>query len=163
MQIVDLDSEGKGNSIGLDTLQYIHEHKTAALLEVSVVAGAVLGGASEDEIAKLRKYAQCIGLGFQVGRNLSRFVERHSKIEDSYNSDNRVVCVLRSKVAGNASGASRDLRSKQEATCCAGDGKLSMIGPNLQLGKHLTISRKFWENFHPLAISSWNRNPARKG
>ncbi|GAQ81691.1 geranylgeranyl diphosphate synthase type II [Klebsormidium nitens] len=65
-QIVDLDSEGKGNSIGLETLEYIHRHKTAALLEVSVVAGAVLGGATEDEIAKLRKYAQCIGLGFQV-------------------------------------------------------------------------------------------------
>jgi geranylgeranyl pyrophosphate synthase len=68
MQIVDLDSEGKGNSIGLETLEYIHRHKTAALLEVSVVGGAVLGGASEEEIAKLRKYAQCIGLGFQVRR-----------------------------------------------------------------------------------------------
>eukprot|EP00245_Coleochaete_scutata_P010077 TRINITY_DN346_c0_g1_i1.p1 TRINITY_DN346_c0_g1~~TRINITY_DN346_c0_g1_i1.p1 ORF type:complete len:382 (+),score=75.19 TRINITY_DN346_c0_g1_i1:123-1268(+) len=64
-QIEDLESEGKPN-VGLDTLEYIHLHKTAALLEVSVVAGAVLGGASEPEIERLRKYAQCIGLGFQV-------------------------------------------------------------------------------------------------
>lgn len=65
-QIVDLDSENDPN-VGLEKLEYIHQHKTAALLEVSVVAGAVMGGASESEIECLRKYAQYIGLGFQVG------------------------------------------------------------------------------------------------
>eukprot|EP00897_Mesotaenium_endlicherianum_P001706 jgi/Mesen1/1563/ME000134S00677 len=64
-QIVDIESEGDATA-GLDRLEYIHQHKTAALLEVSVVGGAVLGGASEDEIDRLRKYAQYIGLGFQV-------------------------------------------------------------------------------------------------
>ena len=47
-------------------LQYIHEHKTAALLEASVVCGAIIGGADERVIAKLRKYALNIGLAFQV-------------------------------------------------------------------------------------------------
>lgn len=53
--------------VGLSTLQYIHEHKTAALLEASVVSGAILGGANEEDISHLRTYARNIGLAFQVG------------------------------------------------------------------------------------------------
>ena len=52
--------------VGIDTLQYIHEHKTAALLEASVVCGAIMGGAGEPDLERLRKYARCIGLAFQV-------------------------------------------------------------------------------------------------
>jgi Polyprenyl synthetase len=52
--------------VGLSTLQYIHEHKTAALLEASVVSGAIMGGANEEDIAHLRTYARNIGLAFQV-------------------------------------------------------------------------------------------------
>ena len=65
-QIVDIKSEGRGDSVGLQTLQYIHEHKTAALLEAAVVSGAIMGGASELEVERLRKYAKCIGLAFQA-------------------------------------------------------------------------------------------------
>eukprot|EP00271_Cylindrocystis_brebissonii_P017662 TRINITY_DN466_c0_g1_i1.p1 TRINITY_DN466_c0_g1~~TRINITY_DN466_c0_g1_i1.p1 ORF type:complete len:523 (+),score=115.74 TRINITY_DN466_c0_g1_i1:115-1683(+) len=64
-QIVDLASENDPN-VDLAVLEYIHMHKTAALLEVAVVSGARLGGASEEEIERLRKYAQSIGLAFQV-------------------------------------------------------------------------------------------------
>lgn len=56
--------------MGLSTLQYIHLHKTAALLEASVVSGAILGGADEDDIERLRTYARNIGLAFQVSRQL---------------------------------------------------------------------------------------------
>ncbi len=55
--------------VGLETLQYIHEHKTAALLEASVVCGALVGGAGEPDVERLRKYARCIGLAFQVRRH----------------------------------------------------------------------------------------------
>lgn len=65
-QIVDIKSEGQGETVGLQTLQYIHEHKTAALLEAAVVSGAITGGASDLEVERLRKYAKCIGLAFQV-------------------------------------------------------------------------------------------------
>ena len=66
-QVVDIKSEGGNGTVGLETLQYIHEHKTAALLVASVVSGAILGGASEMEVQRLRKYSTCIGLAFQVG------------------------------------------------------------------------------------------------
>mmetsp|Transcript_21407 Transcript_21407/g.36502 ORF Transcript_21407/g.36502 Transcript_21407/m.36502 type:complete len:349 (-) Transcript_21407:848-1894(-) len=63
-QVVDIKSEDQ--EVGLDVLQYIHEHKTAALLEASVVCGALVGGADDAAIEKLRKYARNIGLAFQV-------------------------------------------------------------------------------------------------
>ncbi|KAI3945378.1 hypothetical protein MKW92_029585 [Papaver armeniacum] len=64
-QVVDMESGGL-TEIGLEKLEFIHIHKTAALLEGSVVIGAILGGASDEEIEKLRKFARCIGLLFQV-------------------------------------------------------------------------------------------------
>lgn len=64
-QIVDIASEGDP-SVGLETLEYVHTHKTAVLLEAAVVSGAILGGASEDEISRLSQYARNVGLLFQV-------------------------------------------------------------------------------------------------
>ena len=65
-QVVDIQSEGAGAEVGVETLKYIHEHKTAALLEASVVSGAILGGAAPRQVEKLRQYALKIGLAFQV-------------------------------------------------------------------------------------------------
>nr|QEY10178.1 barbata geranylgeranyl diphosphate synthase [Scutellaria barbata] len=63
-QVVDISSTG--NAVGLDTLEFIHIHKTAALLEASVVLGAILGGGSHEQVEKLRTFARKIGLLFQV-------------------------------------------------------------------------------------------------
>ncbi|TKY55796.1 Geranylgeranyl pyrophosphate synthase [Spatholobus suberectus] len=64
-QVVDINSEGV-EDVGLEMLEFIHIHKTAALLEGAVVLGAILGGGSDDEVEKLRKFARYIGLLFQV-------------------------------------------------------------------------------------------------
>lgn len=64
-QVVDICSEGLSD-VGVEQLEFIHVHKTAALLEAAVVLGAVLGGGSDAEVEKLRKFARYIGLLFQV-------------------------------------------------------------------------------------------------
>ncbi|MEO0458077.1 MAG: geranylgeranyl diphosphate synthase CrtE [Cyanobacteria bacterium P01_A01_bin.114] len=64
-QIVDLASEGQPD-VSLETLNFIHIHKTAALLEVAVVSGAILAGADEGVVGQLTRYAQRIGLAFQI-------------------------------------------------------------------------------------------------
>ena len=51
-QIVDIKSEGK--RVDLETLKWIHTHKTAVLLEASVVCGAILAGACDEDIEKVR-------------------------------------------------------------------------------------------------------------
>lgn len=64
-QVVDLESEGNPN-VTVETLTWIHRHKTGALLEACVACGAMLGGASEDDLQRLSQYAQDIGLAFQI-------------------------------------------------------------------------------------------------
>lgn len=63
-QITDICSEGK--QVSLRELEYIHVHKTAKLLEASAVCGVIMGGGNAIEIEKVRTYARCIGLLFQV-------------------------------------------------------------------------------------------------
>ncbi|HBB34185.1 MAG TPA: farnesyl-diphosphate synthase [Cyanobacteria bacterium UBA8803] len=64
-QVVDLESEGRPD-IQEETLNYIHTHKTGALLEACVVCGALLAGATDADLARLSRYAQNIGLAFQI-------------------------------------------------------------------------------------------------
>jgi geranylgeranyl diphosphate synthase, type II len=64
-QVLDLESEGKSD-ITAETLSFIHTHKTGALLEASVVCGAILANAEAEDIARLSQYAQNIGLAFQI-------------------------------------------------------------------------------------------------
>lgn len=64
-QVVDLDSEGE-TDITLATLNFIHTHKTGALLEAAVVSGAELASADSAILEKLTQYARNIGLAFQI-------------------------------------------------------------------------------------------------
>lgn len=63
-QIVDIESENK--EISKETLDFIHKNKTSALFELSLFCGAKLAGASQEKIDVLQKYAQNLGLAFQI-------------------------------------------------------------------------------------------------
>jgi geranylgeranyl diphosphate synthase, type II len=63
-QVADLEAEGK--SAGPETLEYIHRSKTAALIRVSVAAGAICAGAPDEDVARLRHFGETIGWAFQV-------------------------------------------------------------------------------------------------
>jgi geranylgeranyl diphosphate synthase type II len=68
-QVVDMESEGKSD-IDLPTVQYIHTHKTGALIKASVVAGALLGGADEKQLAAIKRYGEAAGLAFQIADDI---------------------------------------------------------------------------------------------
>ena len=68
-QVVDMESEGKAD-IDLPTVQYIHTHKTGALIKASVVAGAILGGADERKLAAVTRYGEAAGLAFQIADDI---------------------------------------------------------------------------------------------
>jgi geranylgeranyl diphosphate synthase type II len=64
-QAIDLGSVGL--KLDQKALEYMHRHKTGALIEVSVKLGALASGRAEkDELKSLQTYAQAIGLAFQV-------------------------------------------------------------------------------------------------
>ncbi len=64
-QVVDLESEAKLD-VSIETLNFIHNHKTAALLEACVVCGGILAGTPAEDLQRLSCYAQNIGLAFQI-------------------------------------------------------------------------------------------------
>lgn len=68
-QVVDMESEGK-HDIDLPTVQYIHTHKTGALIKASVKAGALLGGATPGQLDALVRYGEAIGLAFQIADDI---------------------------------------------------------------------------------------------
>ena len=63
-QIIDIESEGQ--NADLETIDFIHYHKTAALIESSLVSGAQVAGASLEEQAIVKEYGRSIGLAFQI-------------------------------------------------------------------------------------------------
>jgi geranylgeranyl diphosphate synthase type II len=63
-QALDIACEGK--EIDFATLQFIHSHKTGALITAAVQAGAVLGGAGPEQLKTLTGYGEKIGLTFQI-------------------------------------------------------------------------------------------------
>ena len=65
-QCADLDAEELGDAVTDEMLLFIHEHKTAALIQAAMMIGAVLAGASPDDVARLEKCAYNIGLAFQI-------------------------------------------------------------------------------------------------
>ncbi|XP_038721623.1 geranylgeranyl pyrophosphate synthase, chloroplastic-like [Tripterygium wilfordii] len=85
-QFLDLDCDGK-LQVTLEQLKNIHVLKTRRLLEASVVCGAIIGGASASEIDRLRKYANCIGLVFQVVDEILDETQTAEKLEKTAGKD----------------------------------------------------------------------------
>ncbi len=63
-QVTDMQSEGK--RLDLTSLEGMHGMKTGSLIEVSLRAGARLGGGSRDEVEDLAAYGRALGLAFQI-------------------------------------------------------------------------------------------------
>lgn len=61
-----IDTEYEGKQITDEYLEYIHKNKTGALLKLCVRMGAILANANEKNLEKLTKYAEKIGLAFQI-------------------------------------------------------------------------------------------------
>jgi len=63
-QVVDIISEGQ--SVDLPVVEYIHRHKTAALIEASTTIGGLLGGGSAVQVEALRTFGHQVGWAFQI-------------------------------------------------------------------------------------------------
>jgi geranylgeranyl diphosphate synthase type II len=67
-QVVDITYEGKNPDPTV--VEYIHRHKTGALIAASVTSGTILADGSEEEIRSANRYGQEIGLAFQIADDI---------------------------------------------------------------------------------------------
>lgn len=84
-QVVDIINEGK--KISEDELKYMHMNKTGALIKVSIISGAILGEAPEDDIRKLEKFGENLGLAFQIKDDILDVIGSTEKLGKNVLSD----------------------------------------------------------------------------
>ena len=86
-QAIDLQSEGK--TITLDELRQMHLGKTGALFRASIRSGAILAGASTEQLAALTDYAESFGLAFQITDDILDFEGDEKMLGKPIGSDAR--------------------------------------------------------------------------
>lgn len=84
-EMTDIECEGK--SVDLEVVDYIHYHKTAALIEASLEVGAILAGASDKDVDIIRRYGRSIGLAFQIVDDILDIVSTTEELGKDAGSD----------------------------------------------------------------------------
>jgi geranylgeranyl diphosphate synthase type II len=84
-QVVDMESEGK--DIDFPTLEYIHTHKTGALIRASVRIGALYARAGKRHFTALTHYGEMVGLAFQIADDILDITGKQEEIGKDVGSD----------------------------------------------------------------------------
>ena len=86
-QVIDMLSEDK--RISMEELRKLHMGKTGALFRAALRCGAILGGATEKQLADLTEYAECFGLAFQITDDILDVIGDEAEIGKPVGSDER--------------------------------------------------------------------------
>lgn len=121
-QVIDLESEGK--RLTVDELKRLHAWKTGALIRVSVRAGALLGGATDDALGALTTYGEHVGLAFQIADDVLDVVGTEDAIGKPVGSD-----IARDKSTYPAAVGLERARELGEESVAAAIGALEPFGP----------------------------------
>lgn len=81
------DMEGEQGMTDLEQLQYIHLHKTGDLIVFSLLAGARIGGATEEQLDALRVFGRDLGLAFQIQDDILDLTGDEQKMGKKTQSD----------------------------------------------------------------------------
>jgi geranylgeranyl diphosphate synthase type II len=84
-QVVDIQSENK--EIDFPTLEYIHTHKTGALIRASVRVGALYAKAGKRQFAALTRYGEMAGLAFQIVDDILDVTGKQEELGKDIGSD----------------------------------------------------------------------------
>ena len=84
-EMTDIECEGK--TVDLEIVDYIHYHKTAALIEAALLVGAMLADASESDMEIIRNYGRSIGLAFQIVDDILDIVSTTEELGKDAGSD----------------------------------------------------------------------------
>ncbi len=86
-QVVDVEQNGR--YVDEDTLLFVYETKTSALLEASFMIGGILAGASEKQVANLEKAGKCLGIAFQIQDDILDRIGDQEKLGKPIHSDEK--------------------------------------------------------------------------
>ena len=115
-QSEDVTSEGQEPKE--DIIRYIHEHKTADLLEAAMEAGLALAGAEDDQISAGREYAYHLGLAFQMTDDLLDITGTADRLGKSTGKDmeqNKMTWVALRGTEGTVEDVSHEIEMAKEA------------------------------------------------
>lgn len=88
-QTLDVEAEKKHLSLDLESLLFIHENKTAALLQAALVIGGILAGASGEDIQTLDKIGYNVGIAFQIQDDILDVTSTTEELGKPVGSDER--------------------------------------------------------------------------
>lgn len=88
-QTADIEAESGKNPLTQELLLFIHEKKTAALIEAAFMIGAVLAGASDEETARMETAARKIGVAFQIQDDILDVVSTQEILGKPVGSDEK--------------------------------------------------------------------------
>ncbi|MFC1823674.1 polyprenyl synthetase family protein [Thermodesulfobacteriota bacterium] len=86
-QAVDIQSEGR--VVEPSVVEFIHTHKTGALIAASVTAGALLGGGEEQQLQAIGRYGRKIGLAFQIADDILNIEGDSQELGKAVGSDHQ--------------------------------------------------------------------------
>ncbi len=88
-QVVDVESEKKQLEMTKEKIDFIYELKTGALIEAAMMIGAVLAGATEQQVTTVENVAKKIGLAFQIQDDILDVIGDEATIGKPIGSDER--------------------------------------------------------------------------
>lgn len=86
-QVVDVESAGV--QIDHQVIRFIYELKTCALIEAAMMIGAVLAGASDEEVAKVENIARKVGMAFQIQDDILDITSTNEVLGKPVHSDEK--------------------------------------------------------------------------
>lgn len=87
-QVVDVEADQQ-YGISKNRLDFIYELKTGALIEASMMIGAILGGATDEEVDQIEQVASKIGLAFQIQDDILDVIGEEETIGKAVGSDEK--------------------------------------------------------------------------
>ncbi|HQQ62436.1 MAG TPA: (2E,6E)-farnesyl diphosphate synthase [Pseudomonadales bacterium] len=136
----DMDLAAENSRISLAELESLHRHKTGALITASVQMGAIVASASEEQIQALTRYAEAIGLAFQVQDDILDIEGSTEELGKTQGADIALNKSTYPSLLGIEQARQRSLDLRDDAI-----KSLSIFGPpadHLRALAHYIINRK---------------------
>ena len=133
-QVADMEAEDK--PVDATTLEFIHRHKTGALIRASAEVGALIGGGTEDDVTRFARYGEHIGLAFQIIDDILDVTSDTATLGKSAGKDKKAGKATYPHVHGIEAATARAHELARLAVAAL-DGTGARAGPLVQIAERI--------------------------